>query len=212
MKQEINLNNWDRKEHFKFFSEFDEPFFGITIQINCTKAIEYCKKNNYSFFLFYLHKALLAVNSIENFKYRIIEKKVFMFDKIDASATILRPNNTFGFSYIPFSKSETAFFKLAQDEITRVKKSNTLIPAVSGENVVHFSAIPWLFFSSLSHARNFKFQDSSPKISFGKVEKNSKLESIMPIAIHAHHSFVDGYHIHLFATKFQQYLNLEITN
>lgn len=28
MKRVINLDNWNRKEHFKFFSALDDPFWG----------------------------------------------------------------------------------------------------------------------------------------------------------------------------------------
>ncbi len=28
MKRVINLDNWNRKEHFKFFSALDDPFLG----------------------------------------------------------------------------------------------------------------------------------------------------------------------------------------
>ena len=31
MKQVIDLDNWNRKEHFAFFSAFDDPFFGVQL-------------------------------------------------------------------------------------------------------------------------------------------------------------------------------------
>ena len=43
MKKEIDITNWNRKEHFEFFSAFDEPFFGITTPIECSIAIEKAK-------------------------------------------------------------------------------------------------------------------------------------------------------------------------
>ena len=33
MKRVINLDNWNRKEHFKFFSALDDPFWGITTTV-----------------------------------------------------------------------------------------------------------------------------------------------------------------------------------
>ncbi len=30
MKKHIDLDNYDRKEQFKFFQDFEEPFFGLT--------------------------------------------------------------------------------------------------------------------------------------------------------------------------------------
>ena len=39
MKQKIDLSTWNRKEHFEFFCTFEEPFFGITTQIDMTIEI-----------------------------------------------------------------------------------------------------------------------------------------------------------------------------
>ena len=71
MKRELNIATWNRKEHFEFFCKFEEPFFGTTIQLDCTKAYATSKELGVSFFAYYLHKTLAAVNNTENFKYRI---------------------------------------------------------------------------------------------------------------------------------------------
>ena len=62
MKQIINLATWNRKEHFEFFSTFEEPFFGITTPIDMTIAYEKAKAMQISFFFFFLHKTIAAVN------------------------------------------------------------------------------------------------------------------------------------------------------
>lgn len=38
MKNTLNIANWNRKDHYHFFKDFEEPFFGITVNIDCTKA------------------------------------------------------------------------------------------------------------------------------------------------------------------------------
>jgi chloramphenicol O-acetyltransferase type A len=83
-----------------------------------------------------------------------------------------------------------------------------LTPAVSGENVIHFSAVPWLHFTAVSHARCFSFADSCPKITFGKIKVEDG-KKIMPVAVHVHHALVDGYHVGLFIDKFQALMNRE---
>ncbi|SUX44902.1 Chloramphenicol acetyltransferase 3 [Chryseobacterium indoltheticum] len=194
------------KDHFQFFSKFEEPFFGVTINIDCTLAYQQAKEKGNSFFLYYLYRALKAANAIENFRYRIIDKEVYLFDQINASATINRPDETFGFSYMDYDKNEEMFYQKAKEEIVRVQQSKGLIPAGSGENVIHFSAVPWLDFTSLSHARSFTFPDSCPKISFGKVTENNG-KKLMSVSIHAHHGLMDGFHIGLFAEQFQELMN-----
>ncbi|WP_431158512.1 CatA-like O-acetyltransferase [Winogradskyella poriferorum] len=202
----IDISNWKRKDHFNFFSAFEEPFYGMTVKVDCTIAYQQAKKNNVSFFLYYLYRALKAANSIENFRYRIINNNVYLYDTINASPTVNKPDGTFGFSYMSFYEDENLFYDFAKQEIERVRMSSGLDPALSGENVIHFSAIPWVDFSSLSHARSFSHSDSCPKISFGKITEENSLKK-MPVAVHAHHGLVDGYHIGLFIERFQELLN-----
>ena len=202
----VNLEEWNRKDHFNFFSQFDEPFFGVTVNVDCTRAYQQAKENKRSFFLYYLYRALKAANDVENFRYRIVDKEVYLYDVIHASPTIDRPDGTFGFAYMDYSEDETLFYEKAHQEMAKVKASKGLVPAVSGENVIHFSAVPWLDFTSLSHARSFAFPDSCPKISFGKMTDVHGRKG-MPVSIHVHHGLVDGYHVGLFVERFQELLD-----
>ncbi|MBD1422638.1 chloramphenicol acetyltransferase [Sphingobacterium chuzhouense] len=208
MKTLIDIEQWNRKEHFLFFSQFEEPFFGVTVNIDCTQAYKTAKQKGNSFFLYYLFRALKTANEIENFRYRIIDKQLYLFDRINASPTINRPNGTFGFAYMDYYQDENDFYAGALKEIERVQQSNDLIPAVSGESVIHFSAIPWIDFTALSHARCFSYPDSSPKISFGKVIENNGRKT-MPVCVHGHHGLMDGYHVGLFVDRFQELMNEE---
>jgi len=206
MKQELNIEKWERKDHFKFFNSFEEPFFGVTVNIDCTKAYNYCKEKGLSFFLFYLHKSLVAVNKIEPFRYRINNGKVFIYDKVNASPTINRPNGTFDFAYMEYFIDFSKFEEEAKSEIEKAQSSTGLTPAVSGENVIHYSSIPWLKFTSMSHARSFTFKDSCPKISFGMMSKNEGVQN-MPVSIHVHHALMDGFHVGEFVSEFQKLMN-----
>ncbi|RZL49235.1 MAG: chloramphenicol acetyltransferase [Pedobacter sp.] len=211
MKEKIDINTWIRKDHYNFFTRFEEPFFGVTVDVDCTETYREAKVLNVSFFLLYLYKSLLAANQVENFKYRISGDEVWKYDEIHASATINRPNGTFGFGYIDYHADFTTFCKNAAKEIEKVENTTGLIPSSSGENVIHYSALPWLNFKSISHARNFSHQDSCPKISFGQA-RNEGDRKIMAVSIHAHHALVDGFHVSQFVNIYQQLLNtVELT-
>lgn len=206
MKRELDIATWNRKEHFKFFSKFEEPFFGTTIQFDCTKAYAKSKELSVSFFAYYLHKTLTAVNTIENFKYRIEDEKVFIYDKINVSSTILREDKTFGFSEIEYDENLYTFIDNYNAEATRVKNTTGLITREYNENIIHFSALPWVNFSSISHSRSFTLPDSCPKLSFGKItEENGK--KFMSMSVHVHHGLVDGYHLGLFFEEFERVMN-----
>lgn len=206
MKQKLNLETWNRKEHFLFFKQMEEPFFGITTTIDCTKAYEKSKELGVSFFTYYLHKTLVAVNQIESFRYRILENEIYIFDRIDASATILRDDKTFGFSQIEFSEDIKTFSETTKNEIERIQTTTGLFTREFSENVIHFSALPWINFTSFSHARSYTWPDSCPKISFGKMmDENNK--KTMSMSIHVHHGLMDGYHVGQFVNLFQELMN-----
>ena len=208
MKTLLNLENWNRATHFQFFKQMEEPFFGVTIEIDCTKAYQTAKARNTSFFIYYLHQTLVAVNAIENFRYRISGDAVFVYDSIDGSATISRKDGTFGFSLIKYHSDINVFEQIAQTEIERIQNTKGLFTRTFDEtNLIHFSAIPWLNFTSLSHARSYTFPDSCPKISFGKMTLAENGKRTMPMSIHVHHGLMDGLHVGQFAVYFQDLMN-----
>jgi chloramphenicol O-acetyltransferase type A len=205
MKTKINLETWNRKEHFLFFKQMEEPFYGITTTIDCTKGYNESKQLGISFFTYYLHQTLMAVNAVENFRLRICNDDVFLFDSISASATVMRADQTFGFSLMEYSENMSDFAKIVTSEIDRIQSTTGIITTEYPENLIHFSALPWINFTSLSHARSFTWPDSCPKISFGKMTDQNGKKTI-PVSVHVHHGLVDGYHVGLFLEKLQELL------
>ncbi|MFV8391320.1 CatA-like O-acetyltransferase [Flavobacterium sp. LB2P6] len=208
MKTLLDITNWSRKEHFHFFRQFEEPFFGATVKIDCTKAYATAKSLNASFFIYYLHKTLVAVNTTESFRYRITDDQIYVYDHINASATIGREDGSFGFSLIEYNADFEIFTINALTEIDRIQNTTGLFTRTfTDDNVIHFSAIPWLDFTSLSHARSYTFPDSCPKISFGKMKISENGKRTMPMSIHVHHGLIDGLHLGQFVDFFQDIMN-----
>ena len=83
MKHLIDLATWNRREHFAFFSAFEEPFFGLVATVDRTRALAEAKRLGVPFFLYDLHAALQAVNQVEALRYRIKEGQVCCYDHHD---------------------------------------------------------------------------------------------------------------------------------
>jgi chloramphenicol O-acetyltransferase type A len=204
----IDLNVWKRKEHFEFFSQFDEPFFGVVSAIDCTIASHKAKEQGISFFASYLHKSLKAVNAIEEFRCRVLNDQIVIYDSIHASATIAREDDTFAFSFVEFSEKCEPFEIALKKEIEEVQNSSglRLNEGAVRHDVIHYSSVPWFKFTGLSHARSFTLLDSSPKITFGKIFTKDK-RKMMAVSINAHHGLVDGIHVAKFLELFQKLMN-----
>jgi chloramphenicol O-acetyltransferase type A len=210
IKKNIDLENWNRKEHFNFFLGYDEPFFGIVTNIECSKAYKYCKQNNISFFLYYFYNSLKAVNEIDEMRYRIENNQPVEYNKIHASQTIERDDNTFAFGFFPYTNTLEEFLDYSEKEIIEIKKTKGLglerVDNPLRADVIHYSTITWFSFKGLTHARNFQFKDSIPKITFGKFFKE-KNNLYLPLSLNAHHSLMDGYHVGKYLNRFEELLN-----
>ena len=109
MYKEVDINSWNRKEHFEFFSKFDEPFFGVVTEIDCTKAYKTVKEKKLSFFAFYLHNSLNAINQIDEFKTRIKDGSVVLYDKhTPRSGRIIASRDQTPYPWAPFFQQDDA--------------------------------------------------------------------------------------------------------
>lgn len=202
----VDIENWNRKELFNHFRQLADPTFGLVVDVDATKTYTSSKINNESFFVRYLHACMVAINSVENLKYRIEGDKIAIYDVINASATIARKDHTFGFSYVLFSEDFKVFNQNFQDEKQRVLTSSSLFPPQYSLGSIHCSAIPWVSFSAHKEPFSGNKDDSVPQIAFGKL-KDENGKKMLPVAINVNHALVDGYHVGQFFEKFQQELD-----
>ncbi|WP_298424693.1 CatA-like O-acetyltransferase [uncultured Kordia sp.] len=203
--KKLNIDTWNRKQHFEFFNTFKDPFFAVAAPMDVTKAYSFAKATNNSFFAVYLHDCMKAINEIEAFKYRIEnEYEVVIHDKIHASATIMRPNKTFGFSFIDYDVDFEIFAQNIKAEKDRIFNSTDLFPPKNTEDCVFCSALPWTHFTGHKEPFHGK-KESVPKIAFSKMEvKDDK--KIMTVSVSVNHALMDGYHVGQFTEKFQENL------
>ena len=204
----IDIENWNRKEHYHFFSKMDFPYFGLTSELDCTTTYANTKKLGISFFASYFHKSMLAVNSVPELRSRIVDDNVVVFDSVNAGATISREDGTFAFIYVPFSTDFEIFNSTLQKEIASVQGSTGL--RLSDEefrkDIIRHSTLPWVSFSALLHPTNSNPKESIPKITFGKFSIREG-KKYLPVSIEAHHGLVDGLHISKYLTEFQRLLS-----
>ena len=206
--QYLDIDSWNRKEHYHLFKDFEDPFFGLVADVEISQTATYCKEKGYSLFLFYHYACSLAVNQIETFRYRIVEDKVAIYDTIHVGTTVMRPDHTFSFSFIPDTDTFEEFQWAGKAEVDRIMKISGIgiNENTSRTDAIYYSTVPWVTFTGLKHAKTFAFKDSVPRISFGKIytEHDKKM---MPTSIHAHHALMDGYHVGLLFDSFQTLLN-----
>jgi len=211
MKHLIDISSWKRREHYEVFKNFDEPLFGITVRVECSKAYKIAKEKDLPFSLYYLYLSMKAANEIEEFRYRIEGEKVVCYDSVGAGPTIFRADETYGCGYFPYNKDIEVFMTQAKLETERVKEEQGLNFPYAGEDIIHYSTLPWADFTSVNHARILDKGRSIPKITFGKITKVGD-KMWMPVDVHVNHALMDGFHVGKFVEGFQKLLEASYPN
>jgi chloramphenicol O-acetyltransferase type A len=202
--ERIEVETWARCATFAMFKDYTEPYHGICVRVDCTETFRYAKQARLSVFLSMVHRSLVAANEIDNWRTRIVDGEVWRFQVIHAGSAVGRENGTIGLGHYWFKESLEEFVREGSLEIDRVKQ-RTDIERYPGQDVIRYSVLPWLDFTSLSHATDANRADSAPRLTFGKItEANGRCT--MPVSIHVHHGLADGLHVAQFVDLLERRL------
>lgn len=135
---------------------------------------------------------------------RIINQKPCYLSATRASVVELADDESFRFSYFKLHGSLNKFSREAK-AISDTTKLNPLFSdafaATEGQaDLIHVSVLPWLNFSSFSHAFTQGQSCGIPKFVFGQYNPNT---GEMPLSIDVHHALLDGLHVAKFVQQLQ---------
>lgn len=203
----IDVDSWPRKKHFDFFKDFDYPQFNVCSNLDITKTHNFVKENNLSIFRVILFSVMKSVNNLENFRYRIRENKVILHEIIHSTFTLMHDNSLYSNVFAEYSEHICEYLSGVDAGINASKTNPELdILKDSRDDVVYLSCLPWLSFTSVSHAIKLDKTDSVPRITWGKYfEENGVIK--MPLSVQVHHSLADGVHVCNYFSYMQELLN-----
>lgn len=200
----IDEQTWERAMHCMVFRNSVEPAFCVTFDVDITNFLEETKKQKFSFTLSFVYAVCKCANDIEEFRYRFLDGKVVLFDKIDTAFTYLNKDaELFKVVNVPMQDTMKEYVELATRTAEQQKEYFT---GPLGNDVFQCSPMPWVTYTHISHTNSGKKDNATPLFDWGKYyERDGRI--IMPVSVQAHHSFVDGIHIGKFADKLQKYLD-----
>ena len=190
----IDMKTWDRREAYYIFKTFDIPYTNLCSDIDITRFMKFIRTKDYRFYaalLFYITK---AANIIKEFRCRLEGDTPVIWNQIGANYTLLQNSGVIGNNYTDFTDNLEEFYDNVMNDLEAAKKSGHMInKKLPGNAVVTITSIPWTRLSNFSQAM-FRTGDAVPYIGIGR--RYGQDERIkLPLAVQAHHAFVDGFHI-----------------
>lgn len=203
MYKKIDIENWNRKSTLKFFEDFEDPFFNMTANVDVTRLYNFCKENDLSIALAVLYSSQTAANEIREFKIRLLNGELVEYESVEATQTILQEDETFSFCY--FQQASTLFEFDAQGKraLEKYKALNSFDVETDRLDLIYYSVIPWISFTSFKHASRFDKTQTVPRIVFGKIFDVGTQKKI-PVSVEVNHMIMDGIHVGKYFSRLQE--------
>ena len=201
----LDLSAWPRRAHFDFYRAFDMPMFTVDVQVDVAPLKAWTDRHGASFFLATLYLSQRAVHAVEPFRYRLRADRVWVHDTVQAGATVLRDDDTFAFAYFDNAPTFADFQRAGRSVIADARASTGLAPQSGRDDLIHYSVLPWLHFTSIHNPRSGAPSDAIPKIVFGQYRPDGN-RLAMPVSVTAHHGLMDGLHVGRYVEALRTYV------
>jgi chloramphenicol O-acetyltransferase type A len=205
MPKHLDLDSWPRRGLFEFFRGYQNPYFNVCTRLDVTSLLEMLRhSDSRNVSLAYHYFALRVANEIEPFHYRLEDDGVLIYEVINGGTTVLLPNETFTYAYFNYDSNFETFVSQAAAAIEKARAEGSLKPTMRYD-LIFFTTLPWISFSSFAHARTPGRGESIPRIAFGKfVEENGR--TFLPISVEVHHALMDGLHVGRYLMRMEELL------
>ena len=187
------------------FQDFLTSRYSMTVRVNAQNTYEYSKENNIPFFNMTAACILEAINEIPEFKRRIIDDKVYEYEKINAVSPIMQEDYSIReIEILPLSEHESLekYNTYIENKKENIEEEQFLVEPSLRDilPICNLSCIPWINFDSMTNIIASPNQ-LMPVISWGKL-----VDGKIPVSLTASHVFIFGYHFKLFYQKVERYL------
>ena len=203
MSQALDLSTWPRRSAYKLFRPFDKPWFSVCVRVDVTALKPaLAQLGGGRFALACHHAALREAHRVRAFRLRFDGDGVQVLDTVRGSTTVARPDGSFGFATLPYVADFSRFAAAGATAMQAVNEGTAPLVVEADEHTfIHFTTLPWLHFTSFTHARERAHADI-PKIAFGQVKEEAGRQW-MPLALEVHHALVDGADVGSFVNGYE---------
>ena len=202
----VDKETWPRRKHFEVFGAFDHPHGGLCANVDLTTFYPVVKQSGYSITAAIVYVLSRAANAIPEFRYRIRGGEVVEHEIVHPSATIQTDGDLFSFCTFDYVEDFSLFVARAVEKIAQVKEDPTLEDEPGRDDLLFLTAIPWVSFTSVTHAMHLDPGDSVPRIAWGKFFEEGECLK-MPLGVQGHHGVMDGIHLGRFYAAVQEYFD-----
>lgn len=201
--QKIDMQTYPRKAHFDYFCSMTNPYVGVTVNVDVTDLVRFCKREKCSFYLAVIHLVALAADGIPEFRQRIRDGGIVEYDACPTSHTELMDDGTYCYCTLFHDLPWKEYLAYAERTRAECRANPNIDEDEYMESEYFVSSLPWLHYTSFVQPTTTG-NESNPRITWGKYEEDACGRKQMPVTVLVHHALIDGYQLSRFYDQFEK--------
>lgn len=194
MTHEIDLETWDRREHYAFFAPMSHPFYSLTFPVDVTALRRRCKEEGLPFYPAMVFGVTKAMEGVEAFLYKDRNGRIVRHDRLVPSFTDLRQgSDLFHIVTLEAGEELADFCRRAKAASAAQTEFFTAGPWAEDE-LIYFTCLPWFPVTALTNERDVVPWDSVPRVSWGRWEERGN-RTMLSLSLELNHRLLDGVHV-----------------
>ena len=169
--------------------------------IAAQRLYECAKDRRGSFFQLALYALLRAANGVPQLRQRVWNDEVIEYDSLAVMTPVMTVGEGFRQVWCDNAPEFTAFSAAATPKIVAARETSPAPLIVDGEHFICASCLPWLHFTSMTHAE-YAVGAAVPALTWGKLQNG-----VIPVAGRFNHAFVDCLHASRFYALVEEGFN-----
>lgn len=202
----INMEEYPRREHFRYFSAMPVPTFGITARVDVTGLVRFCRERRCSFYMAMTHIACLAANGVPELRRRSRDGGIIEYAKCGTSHIELLPDETYCYCTLWHDMDWDEFIPYAEACRKRAVSAPVIEEDVDVDALYFITTVPWISYEQVSMPITSPVDDN-PRFCWGRYEENHRGRLMLPFTLNANHALMDGVHAGAFYRRLQEELD-----
>lgn len=193
--RKIDIEKWNRRTNFKWFSSFTNPTFCFNVKVDVTDVIKYSKDTNTSFFANFLYLVSKVNNELEPLRLRYVDGDVIEYDVIHPTFTVKTTDGAFNNAEFEYTKDYKEFHRRCRETIEKNNKEANNPESYNAPYYDRFysSCVTTIELECMTQALNYNDRNSLnvPRIFWDKFRiENGRY--VMLVSFTVSHMLMDG--------------------
>lgn len=193
----IDLQQYPRKAHFDYFRSLANPSVGVTVEVDVTDLLAFCRERKVSFYLAFMHAAALAADCVPELRQRIRGEGIVEYASCGTSHVEDKGDGTYCYCTLHHHMPFDAYIRQAETARKACRENAGIEEDDDVESLYFVSCLPWLHYTQLVQP-TAGGDESNPRITWGRYDEDPRGRFMMPVTLLCHHALVDGRHLGAF--------------